>query len=80
MHSKAGIICRTDQCTAAANCQTKSGHNSRDQPEKGIDGYGGKDCEKKERFRMREENVGRNVKPIQDQSMMMEKSWVMMKD
>jgi len=35
-----------------------------DQPEEGIDGYGGKDFEKKEVFKTRVKNAMRNVNEI----------------
>ena len=43
----------------------------RDQPYKGINGYGEKDFEK---------GHAKGQQAVQDQSMMMKKSWVMMKD
>ena len=51
-----------------------------DQLEEGIDGYGGKDFEKRKVLRRVENAAKKGQQLVQDQSMTMEKSWVMMKD
>ena len=54
---------------------------SGDQAEWWINGYGGKDFEKRTLVLRREwKRHEKGQQAVQDQSMMMEKSWVMMKD
>ena len=48
-----------------------------DQPDEGIDDYGGKTLKVLRQSKRRHE---KSQQAIQDQSMTMEKSWVMMKD
>ena len=57
MHPKAALA----NTTTASDCKTPSGQISRDKPEQGIYGCGGKEFEKKEGFEMRVENAVRNV-------------------
>jgi len=45
--SWAGLICALTNTTTASDCQTPIGQIPGDQPEQGIDGYGGKDFEKR---------------------------------
>jgi len=48
-----------------------------DQPEEGICGCGGKDFEKRKVLRRKWKRHEKRQQAVQDQSMMMEKSWVM---
>ena len=51
-----------------------------DRPKEEIDGYGGKDFEKRKVLRRERKCHEKGQQAVQDQSMTMEKSWVMMKD
>jgi len=51
-----------------------------DQPEEGIDVYGGKDFEKRKVLRQGRKTPRESRQGLQHQSMTMEKSWAMTKD
>jgi len=76
--SRAGLICRTRQ-HCRCDCQTPSGQISGGQSEQEIDDYGGKDFEKRKVLKHKSEKRHEKCQQaVQDQSVTMEKSWVMM--